>query len=141
MIDVRDLMLGNYLECGGDLLEVICIYGDGHGGVVLRDLVSKNIKQEDESQFLQFINPITITLEWLEKLGFEWLDKKHGVLEKGFFTAYTKATSKTRGCVFEANFIPGDAFCVARFEVEYIHDLQNLMHSTTKAAIKLEDWE
>lgn len=133
MIDVRDLMVGNYFYVGE--LEKHLVASE-------IDCCSATAFVNGEMITFNKVNltPISITPEWLEQLGFEWLDKKHGVLGKGFFTAYTKATSKTRGCVFEANFIPGDAFCVARFEVEYIHDLQNLMRSTTKAAIKLEDW-
>lgn len=133
MINVGDLMVGNYLECSGDFLEVICLYGDGHGGLVLRDPITKHIKQEDRSRFLRFINPIQITPEWLEKLGFE--------LDGNKYIYRFEPDCEWDYVLFDLDWfevkINGDYWMKAK-NIESVHKLQNLIYSLTGQELTIE---
>lgn len=125
MIDPRDLRIGNYLECGGDSLEVIGINDEVHGWVIFCDPVTKQIKQEDRSRFVRFINPIPITDEWLEKFGFELKEKcyeiKHGVgIHSVYFGEYLQYRFSS---LINASHLV--------HSIRYVHELQNLIYVLT----------
>lgn len=127
MIDVRDLMIGSYLECGGDFLEVVGINGEVHGAVVFRDPITKQIKQEDRSQFLKFVSPIPITPEWLEKLGFTRNPDYEEFYPKG--NENVNVTYKDDSYFFDYDCPRGVEWC--RRYVEHVHQLQNHFYLMT----------
>lgn len=132
MIDVNDLMLGSYVQVPNGQFGVVETLMKS--GVIYASYLDK--EKGMTCAHANHFQPIPITPEWLERLGFE---RKYGTLCRGCFTAYTKATPITinNGCVFEAWLVPGDMFSESRFEVEYIHQLQNLYFATTKWQLTL----
>lgn len=139
MIDVRDLSVGNLLCYKGNpaiWFEVDEIHSR-QGGIVYSagSDVMKRAYDEKIDLYKNWFRPeeltgIPITPEWLEKLGFEWIEKDYGVMSYKwlecdstdyFITAYTKPMA------FEID--APNLFTEIRIDdCKHVHELQNIVY-------------
>jgi hypothetical protein len=120
----QDLRIGNYIiDEFGDEVQVSTIFPDT---VVISDRGNNNVLNE-----LIECNPIPITPEWLEKLGFinAW-DNKWEYTGDEYF--WIEKNEDTYYFLQDMSFWTGNG-------VEYIHELQNLFFGLFKTELTIKN--
>ena len=125
MIDVHDLMVGNFVKDPCELVEVYKLYACGIGNDC------GDYYRENE------IEPIPVTKEILEKIGFE---AHKGICPKTFYRYWDKeyrykldvdpdfCNSDRK---FSIHIDNGDCETIGCGEFTYVHELQNLTRCIT----------
>lgn len=81
---------------------------------------------------IEDFQPITLTEEWLIKLGFEKSKRTDKCYEKGLNIVISMADNKFR-------FITGNFVCqIILKELEYVHQLQNLYFALTEQELTIK---
>jgi hypothetical protein len=127
-MEVKDLMIGNLVECDGNILEVIRISKD----VINYETVikSKGLQQTNSGRKI----PIPITLELLDKLGFTIENKPNQDIE--FFY------KESRFNLIHKTFFNVYYFCfdnIVLKKIHYIHEVQNLFCLMENIELKLKN--
>lgn len=113
-MQASELRVGNYLQ-GQKVVQVQSILGKNSIGIGYGDPYRVNTDDE----FSPCLLPITLTEEWLVKLGFKFNSDSNVYSIDNFFI-YTEAYNKiiiTYDCLMRS--------------VEYVHQLQNLYFALT----------
>ena len=136
----RELKIGNYVYTGTD-------EDDNPVPCKITALDKFNVYWDGNKTSVNFIEPIPITPEWLEKMGFSYLkvegitrigDDFQGYADEGDthnWTLKVKANERTEGFAFEiVKWGDGPYTFVnqwLRIRVKYLHDIQNIFHALT----------
>jgi hypothetical protein len=116
MIDTKELRIGNLLAPLGFDVSTCIVTGVSNDGIFVDGVPGMRLLDYSE------VEPITITPEWLERLGFEKIEHRiEGTIYKKNwlrFTGYGAVTDWRGGAISSEHVI-------------YIHQLQNLYHALT----------
>ncbi len=146
-----DLRIGNFVtvdnpkyhpQLKGVLLRVIGIQENIIADKVEHCLQLEHINKKANtyyqtySQFIEYINPIPLTEQWLLDLGFEKCTGRYGVYYKhyaleGFRVWFPHDIYGWGYTVGRKDFETGDTYWVKN-EVRYVHQLQNLFFALTQ---------
>lgn len=124
----NELMIGNIVECSeGNPLRVNCIgYGEVSGIVKTFDDIYC-LKEKASN-----LNPIPITEELLRKNGFAddtgTLCFKYYCLNMEHHTVAVRGISNTPGRDWSVRIANNDTQTVASADVQYLHQLQNILN-------------
>ena len=116
----EELRLNNYVMCRGALSKIISINENTIGYKKTNGIGEQNIP-------LKFVQPIPLTEEWLLKFGFEKHPEK---ITNVFFKLAGRCLIEydlTNNIVDLVKRVSFDLF----IEIEYVHQLQNLVFSLT----------
>lgn len=114
MIDTKELRIGNTIMYNGKVIHI--------NGVVRNTIhYDKNYFDSNIGGYKPF-EPIPITEEWLVRFGFEKID--HG------FNKYPLYIYPIRDLYYRAVF-------PIIFDINYVHQLQNIYHSLTGKELEL----
>lgn len=131
MVDVKDIMLGNFVKKRGEILIV---------GKIHRDSVAD---KWSEICFDDEIEPIPVTVDILKKIGFE---AHKGICPKTFYRYWDKeyrykldvdpdfCNSDRK---FSIHIDNGDCNTIGSGEFTYVHELQNLVRIITRHSLPI----
>ena len=121
-----ELRIGNLVERNGEIHEVSSIHSDNTIRLFNKDKIASfgcfSLKE---------INPITITEEWLLKLGLDYTSEKD----------YYYITFTIKGLFFSTSNLEG--FHLVNFDdminIRYVHQLQNLYFALTGEELTIKN--
>ncbi len=132
MISCRDLMLGDWVYDQDDVPHVICEIL-GYDYICIREgnnYTSKGILSE-------FIHPIPVTPELLERIGFEYVESKGTELWKewyylaGNYKLLVRDISNSPSKEWYVHIDNADFDSIGSGDFQYLHELQNLVRVIT----------
>lgn len=129
MIDIKDLMVGNWVKSPHGIIE-------SHN--VLTDrIIAKSDKKGIYILYATDIVPIPVTKEILKKIGFE---EHKGICPKTFYRYWDKDYKykldvdegyTNSGKKWSVHIDNGDCATIGSGEFDYVHELQNLVRCIT----------
>ena len=139
MIDPKELRIGNLVSTNVDTGTIIMptgfpfiVYTIGFSGCeILNDLSKPWAQQEPFPAKYNRLEPIPITPEWLERLGFksdQFFDDTRPIFYLGDFYIDWD-TLQPQDCGFD----------IAKIKIKYIHQLQNLYHALTGQELTVKE--
>ncbi len=124
-METKELMIGNLVECDGNILEVIRISKDAINYETL--IKSKGLQTNSGRKI-----PIKITLELLDKLGLRIENKPNEDIEYFYKESRFNIVYKTHFNIYY--------FChddIVLKKIKYIHEVQNLFYLLENIELKL----
>lgn len=123
-MDIRELRIGNFVTWSddNDILSVLTITGITSPDTVWIDWEWNDGTKDSTDSGIDDINPIPITPEWLERLGFEKMPPKNHWEEywdKGILRLYITDGKISPIAVIHSK------------KPKYVHQLQNLFYALT----------
>lgn len=114
MIKPKELMIGNYLQCGKSTVEVAIISENHFDCITVED-----------GMFIPngIYNPIQLTKEWLVKFGFEIYGKYTYLIDFLLLENIDEYWSNSN----------------LRIKIQYVHQLQNLYFALTGDNLKIKE--
>ena len=133
MIEVRELRIGNYLKSIDG--KLICTTVKGFYGFPKNTgIINHNVVPND----FEYLEPITLTEEWLLRFGFEIFKLNNGAYEvnlNDFFTLRFIPKDKWR--VKDAFYVDSNDDDIGII-IEYVHSLQNYVFALTGQELELK---
>ena len=130
-VTVRDLRIGNYIKTKEDKFHFYEILQINRGSICIEDAIS----DEFESVDIIDVEPIKISKEWLQKLGFIFIIRNMWELKIDFYTKLQFYENQDDYVtLFIQNYNNGERISdthLALKKVKYIHQLQNLFFDLT----------
>mgnify|MGYP006991636691 CR=1 FL=1 len=135
MIDVKDLMVGNWVKSPQGITQVHNVLTD--------KIITKNDKRGVNCYHTTDIEPIPVTLDILKRIGFE---AHRGICPKTFYRYWDKeyrykldvdpdfCNSDRK---FSIHIDNGDCETIGSGEFDYVHELQNLVRINCKADLPI----
>ena len=136
MVDVKDLMAGNWVKSPQSITQVHNVLTD--------KIITKNDKRGVYCYHTTNIEPIPVTLDILKRIGFE---AHKGICPKTFYRYWDKeyrykldvdpdfCNSDRK---FSIHIDNGDCETIGCGEFDYVHELQNLVRINCKADLPIE---
>ncbi len=126
-MEAKKLMIGNLVECDGNILEVIRISKDA---IHYETVIKSNGLQTNCGRKI----PIAITLELLDKLGLRIENKPNEDIEYYYKNSRFNLVYKTFFNIYY--FCHDDIFLK---KIKYIHEVQNLFYLLDNIDLKLKN--
>lgn len=131
MIDIKDLQIGNKVKYKDDIVEIAATHLTGYVGILgaFKSMIV-SVKCEE-------IEPIEVTEEMLEKIGFE---VKYSCVVDGLYSNQIdkfcieieeRFTDRDEQILF-CKIYDEDCYEIGKFKFQYLHELQNGVRLITK---------
>ena len=128
-VTVRDLRIGNYIKTKEDKFHFYEILQINRGSICIEDAIS----DEFESVDIIDVEPIKISKDWLEKLGFIFIIRNMWELKIDFYTKLQFYENQDEYItLFVQNYNNGERISDTHLAIKnakYIHQVQNLYFS------------
>lgn len=127
-----DLRIGNYVNpnCGEleHIMEIECVLPNEVSGCLIDDNYEEWLTHSNQNISIEGIAPVPLTEEWLKDFGFILYDEDR---RKFWGLGRSDAGDNIVGYDFIVNQYAGYHVDGCSYEIQYVHQLQNIYHCLT----------